>query len=343
MDFLSLELNRGGNSGDSVPQAATGLGDLTEQLQTLIRGIALHSIEGEPEDFSKLQHEMAEIAQSLTAESSADDTLVAISKTLRTLDAYNRKAASLFKNQATELRGMIATVTETLQFIVASSDTSVKQLGFVEAQLQKAQGLDDLRQLKTYTASCLNLVKRESERLQVESKTKVEALKQDVERLKVRLKAAAVEESHDPVTDLPARAAAEQAMESRISAGKPYLAALFCMDRLATINGKFGHDVGDDIVMSCAQMLAKKMSGATLYRWSGPSFLAVFDPLVPIADAESRARQAAAQQLEKNITIGERTLLVVVGVSCHLQPVSAQTDPHDLFRQLDSAMIAGQG
>ena len=333
MDFVSLDLNRSGNSGDS---ASAGLGELTEQLQTLIRGIALHSIESEPEDFSQLQREMAEIAQSLSAESSADDFLVAISKTLRTLDAYNRKAAGLFKSQAAELRGMIATVTETLQFIVSSSETSVKQLGFVEAQLQRAQGLDDLRQLKTYTASCLNLVRRESERLQVESKTKVEGLKQDVQRLTVRLKAAAVEESHDPVTGLPGRAAAEQAVESRISVGKPCLVVLFRMDRLATINGKFGHHVGDDIVMSCAQMLAKKLSGAKLYRWSGTGFLAVFDPLVPLTDAQSRARQAAAQQLEKNITIGERTLLVVVGVSCQLQPVSAQTDAGELFRQLDS-------
>jgi diguanylate cyclase (GGDEF)-like protein len=341
MDFLSLalELNRGGNSGAS---AAAGLSEIMEQLQTLIRGIARYSIESEPEDFSRLQREMAETAQLLTPKISADDLQVAINKTLRTLDAYNQKAAGLFRNQAAELRGMIGTVTETLQFIMSSSETSVKQLGFVEAQLQRAQGLDDLRQLKTYTAACLNLVRRESERLEVESKTQVEALKQDVQRLRERVKAAAVEESHDRVTGLPARAAAEQAVERRISAGKPCLVALFRMDRLATVNGKFGHDVGDDFVMSCAQMLARKLSGAKLYRWSGPGFVAVFDPLVPLTDAESRARHAEAQQMEKNITIGERTLLVVVGVSCEFQPVSAQTDAGELFRQLDRLMVAGQ-
>ena len=339
MNLISLELNRSGNSGDGAPPTF----DLIGQLQTLIRGVALHSIESQPEDFAKLQEQAAEIAKSLAPESSGDDLLVAISRTLRTLEDYNRKASGLFKAQTAELRGMIAAVTETLQFMVSSSDTSVKQLSFVESQLQRAQGLDDLRQLKTYTSSCLNLVRRESARLQLETKEKVEALKQDVSRLAERLKTAALEDSEDPLTGLPARAAAEQAIESRVSTGRPCLTALFLMERLATINGKFGHDVGDDIVMSCAQMLARKLSGATLFRWSGPSFLAVFDPLVPPAEAESKARQAAAQQLEKNIEAGGRTLMVVVAVSCQVYSVSSQTNPAEMFRQLDGQLVVGQG
>ncbi len=199
MDIISLDLNREYKTGEGVATAVT----FNEQLQTLIRGIAHHSIEGLPEDFIQLQRAMAEIAGKLHSESSPDDLMVAISGTLRTLEEYNKKAAELFKAQVEELRGMMAAMTETLQFVVSSSETSVKQLSFVESQLMRANGLDDLRQLKTYTAACLNLVRRESTRLQVETREKVTALKNDVERLSVRLKTAAVEESEDPVTGLP--------------------------------------------------------------------------------------------------------------------------------------------
>ena len=304
----------------------------------LIRGIALHAIEGDPEEFSKLQQQMSEIARSLTDDSSPDDLMKAIVKTLRAIEEYNTKAAHLFKSQIEELRGMVTAMTETLQFILSSSETSVKQLGFVESQLQRAKDLDDLRQLKTFTTSCLTLVKRESTRLQVETKEKVSALKQDVERLSTRLKTAVVEQSVDPVTGLPGRAAAEQVIEEKISKGKSFIVSLFLMDRLATINGRYGQDVGDDFVMSCAQMLAKRLSGATLYRWSGPAFLSVFDPLVMAAEAESRARQAAAQQLQKNIDAEGRTLMVVVAVTCHIQPISAQTNAGELFMRLDAFM-----
>ncbi len=340
MDFISLELGR---SGTAAGEGAAGPGALTEQLQTLIRGIGLHAIESEPSELAHLHRQLSEVAQSLTAESSPDDLMTAIIRTLKATEEYNVKAAGVFKSQADELRAMVTAMTETLQFIVSSSETSVKQLSFVELQLQRAQGLEDLRQLKTYTAACLNLVKKESTRLQVETRDKVDGLKQDVERLSVRLKTAAVSESEDPVTGLPGRAAAEQAIEERVAGGKPCVAALFLMERFATINGRFGNDVGDNIVMSCAQMLAKKLSGATLYRWSGPGFLAVFDPLVASAEAANRARQAAAQELQKNVEIDKRELMVVVSISCQVQPISAQTNPGELFHKLDGFMVAGQG
>jgi len=268
--------------------------------------------------------------------------MVAIGKCLRVLEAYNRKAAGVFKGQVEELRGMVAAMTDTLQFVSSSSETSVKQLGFVESQLQRASGLDDLRQLRTYTSACLNLVKRENSRLQVETAEKIKSLKRDVERLSMRLKTASVEESEDPVTGLPARAAAEQAIEDRVSTKKGCVAALFLMDQLAAINGKFGREVGDDMVISSAHMLAKKLSGATLYRWSGPGFVAMFDPLVPAAEAENRARQAAAQKLERNIEAGERMLMVVIGFTCHVHHLSSQTEPGELFRRLDGIMVAAK-
>lgn len=339
MDLISLELNRTGAGGEE----STAPVPFTDQLRTLILGIALHSIETRPEEFATLQRQMSDIAAQIHTDSSPEDMLAAIGTTLRTLEVYNQMAAGVFKAQVEELRAMVAAMTETLQFVLSSSDASVKQLSFVESNLKRADGLDDLRQLKTYTAACLNLVRRESSRLQAETNEKLKALKADVERLSLRLKTAAVEESEDPVTGLPGRAAAEQAMEDRISTGKPCVAALFLMERLATINSRFGHDVGNDIVMGCAQMLAKKLHSATLYRWSGPGFVAMFDPLVPCAEAENRARQAAAQKLEKNIEADGRMLMVVVGVSCQVQQLSKQTAPGELFQRLDSFMAAAQG
>ena len=117
MDIISLDLNREHKPGEGVAAALT----FNEQLQTLIRGIAHHSIEGLPEDFIQLQRTMAEIAGKLHSESSPDDLMVAISATLRTLEEYNTKAAGLFKTQVEELRGMMAAMTETLQFVVSSA------------------------------------------------------------------------------------------------------------------------------------------------------------------------------------------------------------------------------
>ena len=71
-------------------------------------------------------------------ESSPDDLLVAIGKTLRALEEYNRRAATVFKRQVEELRAMLSTMTETVMFITSSSETSVKQLSVIESRLQRS-------------------------------------------------------------------------------------------------------------------------------------------------------------------------------------------------------------
>ena len=332
-EFISLELSRRGGS----PNSESSPIELIEQLQILLRGIALHAVESGPENLEQFRHNMAEVANALSKKSSAHDLLIAIGRALRLTEEYNRQATAVFKGQMAELRSMLTNMAETVQFIVSSSEVSVKQLAFMETQLQAANGLQDLRQLKTYTSACLSLVRRESVRLQTETQTKIAALKSNVEQLSLSLKAAAVEESVDPVTGLHARAAAEQAIENKMSAGKAFLAALFVMDRLPSINGRFGHSVGNDVVIGSAHLLAQKLSGATLYRWSGPAFLAIFDPSIGSGEAEKRARQAAAQQLQKEINADDRMVMIVAGFLCQTKHiVPQQTTPNAIFDDMDT-------
>ena len=340
MDFVTLELEQW---GDQPGQPSDPI-RFVEQLQTLIRGIAIHAVEGQPMELAKFEKELSEVARSLPPQSSADDLLLAVGKTLRLTEAYNDGAALIFKDQVEELRGMLKTMTETVQFVVSSSDISVKQLTLVETQLQRASTLDDIRQLKTYTSACLSMVRRESTRLQSETTARIEALKKDVDRLSVRLKVAAVEESLDPVTGLKGRAAAEQTIEEQLSVAKEFGVALFLIDQLSAINGRFGRAVGDEVVVSCAHMLARRLNGAALYRWSGPGFLAIFDPSVNTAEAGRRARHAAAEQLNKSLESGDRIALVVANIVCHVLPISPKTmKASDIFEQLDRQIESAQG
>jgi diguanylate cyclase (GGDEF)-like protein len=156
------------------------------------------------------------------------------------------------------------------------------------------------------------------------------------------LKAAELERSEDPVTGLPGRAAAEHAIEDRLAARKSFALALFAIDEMATINSRFGHSTGDDILVGCAHMIAKKLSGAMLYRWSGPALVALFDPSLPAAEAEARAAQAAGQKLEKSIDTENRTAMIVVVPRCHVQHISVRLIPQEIFREVDGFVAAKQ-
>jgi GGDEF domain-containing protein len=314
--------------------------EVIEHLQILIRGIALHAIEGDPEDLKSLRRRMSDIAGSLTRESVPDDLLVGIGQTLRVLEEYNRNTAVSVKGQVEELRGMLSTMTATVMFITSLRETGVKQLGAIEAKLQRASSLEDTRQIKIYMSDCLTLVRTEALRVQNEARTQINSLKSDVQRLSSRLKAASADDSQDPVTGLPGRFAGEEAIIAKIASGKEFLVALFVFDRMVAINGRFGRLVGDDILISGGQMLARRLTGATLYRWTGPAFVAIFDPSVTLTQAELRSQQAAALRLEKNIEANDRSVLIVVTATCHGERVSGKSAPDAIFKSLDSFAAA---
>jgi GGDEF domain-containing protein len=314
--------------------------EIIEHLQVLIRGIGRYAIEGDPYELKRLQHRMSGIAETLAVGSSPEDLLVGIGKTLRTLEEYNRGAAVIFKGQFEELRGMLSTMTATVKFVTSSSETSLKQLSVVEAKLQRAGTLEDIRQVKTSLTDCLSLVRSESLRLQGETRGRMAELKNEVERLSSRLKAAATDDSEDPVTGLKGRSLAEEEIKNKIRVGKDFTVALFILDRVASINARFGRLVGDDILITGAKTLAQKLSGTTLYRWSGPAFVAVFDPSVNLTQAQFRATQAAAMRVEKSIEADNRSVLIVITASCHLQRVSIASSPEEILRKMDEFMAA---
>jgi GGDEF domain-containing protein len=339
MDILSLGLNE---SESPEKQRASMPAEIIQHLQILIRGISLHAVEGDPEDLGFLRQRMSSIADALNDESSADDLLVGIGKTLHAFEEYNRRSGVISNGQLDELRGMLSTMTAAIIFITSSSETSVKQLNVVEAKLQRANTLEDMRRVRESLSDCLTLVRGESRRLQTETRAKIEALTGDVQRLSSRLRSTSSEDSQDPVTGLPGRLAAEEAIKTKIAAGRQFVIALYTLDRIASINGRFGRQVGDEILVNGARMLAQRLAGTTLYRWSGPAFAAVFDPSVNVATAESRAQQAASLRWEKNIESDDRTVLIVVTYSCHLERISAQVLPDSMFKSMD-AFVAARG
>jgi GGDEF domain-containing protein len=336
MDILTLGLE-GSDNPDRPPSMPA---EIIQHLQILIRGIALYAIEGDQEDLIHLRQRLSSFADSLNEDSSPDDLLVGIGKTLRALEEYNRRAAVIFRGQVDELRGMLSTMTATVMFITSSSDTSVRQLSIIESKLQRVHTLDDARRVKENMADCLTLVRAESRRLQSDTRTKIISLQSDIQRLASRLKAASSEDSQDPVTGLPGRFAAEEAIAAKILAGKDFAVALFALDRMVSINGRFGRQLGDEILLSGAKLLAQRLTGTTLYRWSGPAFAAVFDPSVGLSVAENRAQDAAALRVEKNIDTNDRTVLIVVTASCHIQRITGKTLPDSVFKSMDLFVAA---
>jgi diguanylate cyclase (GGDEF)-like protein len=108
------------------------------------------------------------------------------------------------------------------------------------------------------------------------------ALRRDLDR-------AMHEAGHDRLTGLPNRATAETLLQ----AGGVHLVGLLDLDRFKTVNDRFGHHIGDQLLIHVATRLQDAIAGqGTVARYAGDEFLLLWTrpPRDPLATADSLLR-----------------------------------------------------
>ncbi|AUW47294.1 Diguanylate cyclase/phosphodiesterase (GGDEF & EAL domains) with PAS/PAC sensor(S) (plasmid) [Rhizobium leguminosarum] len=96
---------------------------------------------------------------------------------------------------------------------------------------------------------------------------------------------------HDPLTDLPNRAALKQKLDAMLeqhrTQGSPFAVLCLDLDRFKEVNDVFGHNVGDLVLCLAAKRLNAVAQGAFVARLGGDEFMVLVE-----ADANSIAQLA---------------------------------------------------
>jgi GGDEF domain-containing protein len=121
------------------------------------------------------------------------------------------------------------------------------------------------------------------------------------------------------VTGLATARVAEEAIQRAIEGRSQEHAVLFCVERLASINERFGFAAGDQLLLLCSQQIAQTLDkGEHLYRWRGPALLAVLSGEYREAVA-SRVRRMAPR-FDHSMDFNQREVVVrVTTAQMHLR------------------------
>ncbi len=129
---------------------------------------------------------------------------------------------------------------------------------------------------------------------------------------------------HDPLTELPNRAAFNQCIDATVdmahSANESFAVLCIDLDRFKAVNDVFGHPTGGALLREVAQRLGSVCQGAFLARVGGDEFT-IITPLGPQpAGAEALAERLCAA-FEADIAIESHSMRVglTVGVSIYPQ------------------------
>jgi GGDEF domain-containing protein len=275
------------DAGDELTSALLQVPDL------LLDALSLHAAKLDPSECESHQAGLGKLQSDLREADRHSRVLKTTDAIIKTIASYNRHIEHHAVLHNKEFQAIASVLIRSLLEFCGGSQAFADELRALEGRLEQAKHIEDVRLLRTEL----------EELLQRSGATK---------RGPETPPAPAIE---DPVTGLPGRQMAELAFQQAIESGARTHAVAFCINRMATINERFGFQHGDQILMFYSQHLAQQLStGDQLFRWRGPCLVCL---VARMNDEASRTtiRRLSMTRFEHSIESHNRAVLVPVSAS----------------------------
>lgn len=312
-------------------------------LKQLVEVMGRSAIPADEHDHAELRADMARMEARMSLENPSE-TLVAVGSVERAIEEYNARVGRSVRQYQTELRGMVGMLTETVSECTSASERSKQRLQGIEHRLDKASAIEDIRLLKLQLAECLESLRAEAEDQRKAWAGQMEALSSGLHSARAALCDAGPHHATgagsgeapkplDPLTGLPRRPKAMEALAEALAEPANQYAVLFTVERVESANARYGFGIGDQMLQAWQQLLHSWFGdGARIYRWGGPAFLMLIERDAPAHKVRSEIAQHCASRHEKMFTIGNRAVLLVIAAA-HLVIPLAECVSADLTAQ----------
>ena len=270
--------------------------------QAALASVEAHVVEVERDLASGLRQQLRQLRQTLGSAPTAE-LLEAARKSLDDhLREFKALSSDVLKAREKNLREILAAVAEATAAVAERADQHASQFRAVTRQLEAAAELDSLSLIRVRIAEAVSRLRRCTDQMHTQNHAAATQMQEQIRRLQRRLEEAETLAHTDPLTGLANRRRAEALIEGHQMAGRPFCVLLFDLDHFKTINDRYGHPVGDQVLVAFAQRLVAQFPPEDVVcRWGGDEFLVIVttaleDPHTFAASLASRMRGLYALQ-----------------------------------------------
>jgi hypothetical protein len=222
---------------------------------SLLEGIARSALAYDRVEYADLTQTLKGLASQLES-ATEPDTMLALAQAANTaLDDYNRGAQRVHAAQTVELRCMIEMLSQTLVGFAEAGGQSVQTLQNIRNQVESASRLDDIRLLRARLGESLKAISDEARRQRGRNHL---LMRQAQDALAA---AAGTRDTSDTnkVSVPPSTEKAEKEITARIGADSPFYAVVFVVERLGSINSRYGYSTGDQLLELFGSLIQTKL------------------------------------------------------------------------------------
>lgn len=319
-------------------------GALLQLCHALLRSMRLHVVRGEEAEMQRFQSAVLDMEQRIGASPETAEVTRVTAEAARTFEEHCSRTNRFLQVQSAELATMIGMLTATVSSISDASQSAVDQLARVEKRIEKASKVAELPLLKAELADCLAIVREESMRQREQTAETIHKLQRGVSDSQQRLAEVAPSKDsqhlepllRDPLTALPARADAENALLRARGRKNTYL-ALLPVDRLDLVNSRFGSKSTDIVVKYFANYVHDHLLGNDeLFRWSNNAFLALVERPQPLDTVRADLSRFASAKLELTLDHHGREILLPISSSWVLLSAREGRSHEALVQKIDN-------
>lgn len=319
-----------------------------ECYRDAVRGIGEYAVEACPPLTGDFRRKLSELegrldVRKLLHSPEAAQTLQRFSNDLlRTLSEFSIKSVAIFREDTSNLRGIMAVLAATAEALNSHNQSKAGHFRDFGKQLEALSRIDDLILLRHALSEYVVEFRVRVDEMHEESRADIHQLQQDVRAFRQKLDAAEMEAATDPLTGTFNRRELQRQIDNRIEMSKRFSLLMFDLDEFKSINDRFGHPAGDQILKYFVQAVKGSVRpGDVVARWGGDEFIVLLD--AGLDDAISRSRHIFAK-LEAPVAVqaGSRTVMLAVRASSGAAERRSDESSQSLFTRVDALLYANK-
>lgn len=296
-------------------------------VSLLLEKIASTAPAPSEEEHAAFAADLGKYRECIEADSSTESILLAAGSVARSIETYNRNINLFLRKQAREFQSVIGMMTDTVTSIAGENTRSAERFREIGEGLERTGSINDLDALKTHLSEYLQAFRQETLRQKDQTEQLIITLRQEIEKGPRR--PAPRNETPDAATGLPMRAGCLEAMHAPIPEGKRRYVVTLVVNRLQSINARFGYAVGNHVLCQFGEFTEQQiLPQDKFFRWSGPTFVVLLERAEPLEVIRGQIRRIMDHQLEGTFEVEGRSVFI---------PISATWSVFQLTTTVESA------